>query len=177
MTELWRVKPDSAQFPDFYARYIDGIAVGDPPAVFGRQLADVLALFSPLSEMQALLRYAPGKWSLKEMVGHLSDCERILSMRALRFARGDAAELPGFDEDAYVAASAADTRELAALLAEFRHVREGTIALFDSFDALQLERRGVANGQAMSVRALGWVIAGHVEHHLDVVRERYLPSP
>jgi len=177
MTELWRIKPDSAQFPEFYARYIDGVAVGSPPAVFGRQRADVLALFSPLSEMQALLRYAPGKWSLKEMVGHLSDSERILSMRALRFARGDATELPGFDEDAYVAAAGSDARTLPELLTEFRHVRESTIALFDSLDEATLERRGPANGQVMSARALGWVIAGHVEHHLDVVRERYLPSP
>ncbi len=176
MSELWRIKPDAAQFPDYYARYIDGIAVGDPPAVFGRQLAELIGIFSPLSEMQALLRYAPGKWNLKEILGHLSDAERILATRALRFARGDASELPGFDEDAYVTASGATDRPLPDLITEFRHVRESSIALFDGLDAATHERRGVANGTLISVRAMGWVIAGHVEHHLSVIRERYLPS-
>jgi hypothetical protein len=176
MSELWRIKPDAAQFPEYYARYIDGIAVGSPPAVFGRQLAELIGLFSPLSEMQALLRYAPGKWNLKEILGHLSDAERILSMRALCFARGDGSELPGYDEDAYVAASGAGERPLPALLDEFRHVREATIALFDSLGADALERRGVANGTLISVRAMGWIIAGHAEHHLTVIRDRYLPG-
>ncbi len=176
MTELWRIKPDVAQFPEYYGRYIDGIAVGDPPAVFGRQLAELIGLFTPLSEMQALLRYAPGKWSLKEILGHLSDAERILSVRALRFARGDLSELPGYDEDAYVAASGAGERPLPVLIDEFRHVREATIALFDQLDAAALDCRGVANGTLFSVRAVGWIIAGHVEHHLTVIRERYLPT-
>lgn len=177
MAELWRMRPDAAQFPDHYAGYINRIAVGDPPAVFGRQLAEIMALLSPLGEAQALTRYAPGKWSLKELVGHLSDSERILAARALRFARGDGTELPAFDEDAYVAAAGSDLRPLADLLGEFRRVREASIALFDSFDATQLDRRGVANGGLFSVRAKGWIIAGHADHHLAVIRERYLPGP
>lgn len=174
MSELWQSRPDTSQFPEFYRRYVDRVEVGDPPAVFGRQLAEVLALLSPLGENQALLRYAPGKWSLKELVGHLSDCERILSTRALRFARGDATELPGFDEADFVAGANCDARALTELLDEFRRVREATIALFEPFDATQLERRGLANGALFSVRAQGWIIAGHVAHHLAVIRERYL---
>ena len=174
MSELWKQRPDGAQLSDYFARYVDQVEVGDPPAVFGRQLAEVLALLSPLGDSQALLRYAPGKWSIKELVGHLSDSERILSGRALRFARGDATELPSFDEDAYVADSLCDDQPLPQLLDEFRHVREATIALFEPLDATRLERRGVAGGTLVSVRALGWIIAGHTTHHLAVIRERYL---
>ncbi|MBM4116550.1 DinB family protein [bacterium] len=174
MSALWTHRPAADEHPAYYARYVERVEVGKPPAVFGRQLAQTLSLLESISEAQALTRYAPGKWSIKEVLGHIADSERILAMRALCIARGERAELPGFDENAYVAAAGFDARPWSALREELRRVREATIALFDGFTAEQLQRRGRANQGEFSVRALGWIIAGHEAHHLAVLRARYL---
>ncbi len=173
MSTLWSRRPAADEHPAYYTRYVEQVRVGKPPAVFGRQLAETFTLLEGLTEEQSLARYAPGKWSIKEVLGHLADSERILAMRALCIARGETAELPGFDENAYVAAAGFDARPWPALREELRRVREATIALFDGFDAAQLERRGRANQGEFTVRALGWIIAGHEAHHLGVLRERY----
>jgi hypothetical protein len=114
-----------------------------------------------------------GKWSVKEVVGHLSDGERVFSYRALRFARADATDLPGFEENEWVANANFDRRTLASLAAEFATVRAATLALFASLDGEELLRRGTANGQAVSVRALAALLVGHERHHVGLLRERY----
>lgn len=174
MSALWTRRPAVDEHPAYYNGYIERVEVGKPPAVFGRQLAQSLSLLEGISEAQSLTRYAPDKWSIKEVLGHIADAERIMAMRALCIARGEPAELPGFDENAYVAAAGFEARPWSALREDFRRVREATIALFDGFTVEQLERRGRANRGEFSVRALGWIIAGHEAHHLAVLRERYL---
>src|SRR4029077_5181557 len=119
-------------------------------------------------------RYAPGKWSIKEVIGHVSDAERVFSHRALRFARGDRTRLPGFDEKAYTPAGRFDARPLPDLAAELDAVRHATIALFAGLDSEALARRGPANNKEVSVRALAYIIAGHERHHVGILRERYL---
>jgi len=118
-------------------------------------------------------RYAAGKWSIKEVFQHITDTERILSYRALRFARKDATELAGFEENDYVAMAETERRPLSDILEEHSIVRTSTMALFRSFSPDMLVRTGIANGTMISVRALGWSIAGHTLHHMDIIQERY----
>lgn len=127
-----------------------------------------------ISEEQAAYRYAPGKWSVKEVVQHVIDCERIFQYRALCFARKDATALPGFDEDHYAAHSGADARSIADLRAEHDVLRASTVSLFRSFSDEMLLRKGLANERSFTVRALGWTIAGHALHHIHIIQQRYL---
>jgi len=119
-------------------------------------------------------RYAKGKWTIKEILAHLIDDERIYAYRALRFARNDRTELPGFEQDNYALESRANIRTIESLLKEFAAVRRSTIALFDSFDGEVLKRSGVASGNVMSVRAAAYHIAGHELRHINIIKERYL---
>ena len=127
-------------------------------------------------EQKLSYRYAEGKWTIKEILAHLIDDERIYTYRALRFARNDQTELPGFEQDTYAIESAANERSLDDLLEEFAAVRRSTIALFNSFDDRVLTRSGVASGNVMSVRAAAYHIAGHELRHLNIIKERYLPD-
>ena len=115
-----------------------------------------------------------GKWTIKELVQHIIDAERVLSYRALRFARRDATDLAGFEEDDYVKNSNGDTRDYNDLLVEFSAVRNATILLFNSFTDEALQRIGSASGSIISVRALGFIISGHLQHHLTIIKERYI---
>ena len=137
-------------------------------------LQETLATLQPLGEEHASHRYAPGKWTLREVIGHLTDAERVFAYRALRIARGDATPLPGFDHDAYVRAARFERRLLAEILEEFEHLRRSNLRLFGSFDEEDLSRRGTASGHGVSVRALLFITAGHERHHLRVIRERYV---
>jgi uncharacterized damage-inducible protein DinB len=137
------------------------------------QLAEVERLFGSLDDTAALARYAPGKWSIKEILGHLTDAERIFAYRLLRVARGDATPLPGFDEKAYVPAARFDERPLRALAAEFRAVRLSSVALASGIPSTSWSMVGQASGKPVSARALVYIIVGHVAHHLGVLRERY----
>lgn len=119
-------------------------------------------------------RYAPGKWSIKEVVQHVNDAERVFAYRALRFARNDATPLPAFEENHYARTSEADQRMLLDLWEEHRAIRRSTLQLFSSFTLPMLQRSGMAGGNAINVLSLGWVIAGHAEHHWEIIRERYL---
>ena len=127
-----------------------------------------------LPKARLLHRYAEGKWTIKEILGHIVDDERIYVYRALRFARNDSTELPGFEQDHYAQYSEANKREITDLLDEFALVRRSTIAFFKSLDNTALMRTGVANGNRVSVRALAYHIAGHELHHMNIIRERYL---
>lgn len=169
-------RPEPGTYPPYFDHYFHLVAPDvDPLDLLGRQPTALHQLLADITEEQAALRYAPGKWSIRQVVLHLADTERIFAYRALRFARADAQELPGFDEKHYAAQSAADDRPLASLLAEYAAVRQATLALFRSFTPAQLSRSGSANGRPVAVRALLYMIAGHEAHHAGVLAERYLP--
>jgi len=170
--------PAPEEYASFYAGYVAGVAGADVAALLERQPAALREACAGLSDEGARFRYAPGKWSIKEVVGHLCDVERVFSYRALRIGRGDATPLPGFDENAYAAAAGADDRPLEELLDEFVAVRASTLALLAGFGPEAWTRTGNANGHPMSLRAQVHVVAGHVRHHLRLLGERYgLPAP
>ena len=166
-------RPETDEVPAHFVGYIGKVTESDPIAVLASQIDVTAALLRGLSETDALKRYAPNKWSVKEIVGHLADTERIMAYRALRIARADETPLPGFDENAYVPPAKFDGRPLAALIADFRTVRAATLALFKSFDADAWIRRGTASGKPLSVRAIGYMIPGHERHHVEVLKTRY----
>ena len=138
------------------------------------QLADTIALLRPLTEEQAAYRYAEGKWSIKQVIGHLADTERIFVYRALRIARGDQTPLPGFNENVYVDQGAFDDRPLQSVLAEFEATRAATAAFFQGLPEPAWARMGTANDYPISVRALAFIVAGHELHHRALLQERYL---
>lgn len=137
-------------------------------------LETVLLFLESISEEKFEYRYAEGKWTIKEMILHIIDTERIFCYRALRIARKDQTSLPGFDQDAYVPPSNANERSIHSLLDEYKAVRQASITLFDSFREETLMRTGTASNSAISVRALGFILIGHENHHCEIIRERYL---
>jgi uncharacterized damage-inducible protein DinB len=147
----------------------------DFPSLLRNQIEETARLIGELGEENAPVRYAPEKWTVREVIGHLIDVERVLSYRALRIARGDTTVLPGFDENAYVPAANFEARSLASVMAEFRAVREATAALVEGLPETSAVRTGNVGSGQMSVRALLYLIAGHELHHLALLRERYLP--
>src|SRR2546422_8933199 len=170
-------RPTADEFFDYYGKYIEKVVGDDALSALSGQITGTVRLLRPLEEAKALHRYAPGKWSVKEVIGHLSDSERVFAYRALRIGRGDATPLAGFDETKYVPMASFDARPLADVLDEFQSVRTASIALFRSFDAAALGRRGTANDKTISVRALAWVLAGHELHHRGLLIERYGIGP
>lgn len=167
-------RPSGAEHSPYFGRYVSLVPDGWIVDTLRRQIGETLAFLSPLPDERARHRYAPGKWSVKEVVGHVADSERVFAYRALRFARGDATELPGFDEKQYTANAPFDQRPLADVLREFEAVRGATVALFQGLPDPAWDRSGVANGDPVTVRALAWIIAGHERHHRAVLAERYL---
>ena len=172
MSKLGR--PQASEYAPYYETYIRHVSDEDVQRALGAQIEATLATLRGVSEERSLLRYAPGKWSLREVVGHLCDAERVFAYRALRFARGDRKELQGFDQEPYVAAAHSDARPWAELLEELQLVRRTSVLLFRGFDDEAWQRSGVASGNEVTVRALGYTIAGHELHHMAIVRERYL---
>lgn len=167
-------RPAAHEYAPFYARYIEKVPEGDLPGLLEAQAEELNALLRDLDETKALHRYAPGKWSIKETLGHLADGERILSYRLLRIARGDATPLAGYEEDDYAKAGAFDQRSLADLLAEFQAVRRATLFLVRSLSPEAFARLGSANGNPVTAAALAHIIFGHVAHHIAILKERYL---
>jgi hypothetical protein len=167
-------RPGVDEYPAAFSDYVGRIADDeDIVAVLASQRDQVLAWLAGIDEGRGDYRYAPGKWSVKEVVGHLCDTERVFAYRALRIGRGDTTPLPSFDDQAYVAEVRAGDRSLADLSAEWGDVRRATTALFRHLPAVAWERRGIASDQPISVRALGYIIAGHVRHHLEILESRY----
>ncbi|MCG8467750.1 MAG: DinB family protein [Gemmatimonadetes bacterium] len=169
-------RPQPHEHDEYYSLYIDRVpdrpiadVLGEAPAA----LEELLASLRPEHETWA---YAPDKWSIRELLGHVIDSERVFSYRALHMARGDTADLPGMDQDVWAGASNAGDRPVADLLAEFRGLRAANTRLFTSFDDEISSRTGVASGYAFTVRALVFIIAGHEIHHRDVLRDRYLAA-
>jgi len=167
-------RPRIDEYAASFAGYVARIAEDeDVVAALASQLDQVLARLNRFPEARGDYSYAPGKWNVKEVVGHLSDTERVFAYRALRIGRGDTTPLPSFDDHAYVSEMRAGDRALADLAAEWGDVRRATIALFRNLPPAAWVRRGIASGQPISVRALAYIIAGHVRHHLEVLEARY----
>ena len=166
-------RPDASEYAPYYDKYVTHVADGDVIETLRRQAGEIDSLPRDFDEGRAGRGYAPGKWSVKQVVGHMADAERIFAYRALRIARGDRTPLPGFEQDDYVSGGDFDRRTLADLAAEFAAVRGATVRLFESFGAEAWGRRGVASDNEVSVRALAYITAGHAAHHLKVLRERY----
>ncbi|WP_243301461.1 DinB family protein [Geothrix oryzisoli] len=169
-------RPLPGEYAEGYAPYIAEAPEGDVLALLQGQMGEVAALFAGLSDTQGAFRYAPGKWSLKDLLLHLSDAERIFAYRCLRIGRGDSTPMPGFDEDAYAAAAQADARTMADLLADFRAVRTASLTLFRSLPDGAWLNQGTTNNRGITARCIPYIALGHAAHHLAVIRERYLPA-
>ena len=167
-------RPKPGEYNPYYDKYISLILGTDIVGTLAGQLPRTVALLSSLSERDGELRYAPGKWSLKEALGHLIDTERIMAYRALRIARGDRTPVAGFEQDDYVRDGPHATVRLADLVEEFKSVRAATVALFRNLRDEDWKRQGVANNDDITVRALAYIIAGHELHHRHIFEERYL---
>jgi hypothetical protein len=167
-------RPQSTEAAPYYFTYIDQVPGDDVMAVLESQLRQVPAFLSAISEEKSLHRYAPDKWSIREVWGHVNDCERMFVLRAFWFARGFDTPLPSFDQNVAVAAAASDQIALARHIEEFRSLREGTLALFHHLPEDAWDRTGTASGNPFTVRAIAWIAAGHVAHHRRVLEERYL---
>ena len=167
-------RPESSEYNSYYQQYIDLVKGENPIKALENQIIAMQAFLSEIPEEKENFTYAPNKWTIKEVIGHLSDTERIFGTRALRIARGDKTPMPGFEQNDYVAAANFSKRSFYNLVHEFSLIRESNIALFKTFDEQEISRIGVANGNEISVRAIIFVIAGHEIHHLNVIREKYL---
>jgi hypothetical protein len=170
-------RPLDAEAPSYLSGYIGEVAGDDPVAIAGAQLEEALRLFEGISEESSLHRYTEGKWSIREMLNHVTDTERSFAYRILWFARGFTAPMPGYDQDIGVAGAEADAVSWAAHVEEFRLVRLATISLLRNLPAEGWKRSGSStSGSFYTVRALAFVTSGHVAHHLTILRERYLRS-
>jgi hypothetical protein len=167
-------RPANAEFAAYYGKYIELVKGDDIVAALEQQLSATLALLRGLTETQGIHRYEPGKWSIKEVVGHVIDAERIFAYRALRIARNDQTPLAGFEQNGYVASANFDAAVLADLAAELELVRRSNLAMFRQFDPEAWQRRGTASEHPVSVRALAYIVAGHELHHVGLLRTRYL---
>jgi len=165
-------RPDPSEFAPFYAGYIGKVPDSGPTGLLRAQLGSLEKLRC-LSEDKANYAYADGKWTVKEVIGHVADGERVFSYRLTRIARGDSTPLPGFDENAWAKTAPHRKRRIADVVDEMIAVRRSTIALVESLDDATIANRGVANNNPVSARALCWIMAGHTQHHLDILRERY----
>jgi hypothetical protein len=166
--------PDLSRIPSFYHNYISQVTAPDLSSALAKHQQQLVAELKEIPGERWDYRYAEGKWSIKELVQHIIDGERVFCYRALRFARKDATELPGFDENLFNENAHADRRTKEDLIEELAAVQKASVLLFRSFDEDQLEASGVANGNAVYVRGIGFIIVGHALHHLNILKERYL---
>jgi hypothetical protein len=166
-------RPAASEAAPYYFTYIDQVPGDDPQAVLAAQLETAPALLSGISEEQSLHRYAPGKWSIRQLLNHVTDTERSLAFRALWFARGFDSALPSYDQEIAAAGAEADSIPWSAHVEEFRRVRLATVSLFANLPPAAWLRSGIASGNPFTVRALAFIIAGHFEHHRRILRERY----
>ncbi len=170
-------RPQTGDYAVYFEKYIALVPSGDFLDILRDQHETLLRRLTPLTEEQANFRYAPDKWSIKEIIGHLSDSERVFAYRLLCIARGDQTPLPSFEQDDYVRTANCSARKLSDILDEFSAVRESTVALIRSLDDAAWQRRGVANQKEITTQALAFIIAGHERHHSIILGERYLPAP
>jgi DinB family protein len=167
------IRPAASEYTPFHAEYVSAVPDGDILAIFRTNGNELDALFASVAEERGGYRYTEGKWSIREILGHIIDGERVLGYRALRAARGDATPLAGYDAEAYIGPAGSDARSLADLRTELRAVRESTRCFFASLPNEAWDRVGVTEGRAISVRALAYVIVGHAIHHMRMLVDRY----
>ncbi|HJU67632.1 MAG TPA: DinB family protein [Gemmatimonadaceae bacterium] len=167
-------RPPASEYAPYQAGYVASVPEGDIFEILSRQGAQFPDFLRSIGEARGGYRYAPDKWTIKEMIGHVNDTERVFSYRALRFARGDETPLASFDQDRYVPTGNFNARTLNSLADEFGHLRAATVDLYYHLDPDALARRGTASGFVVSVRAMAYVMAGHVVHHERILKERYL---
>ena len=170
-TEIGR--PGRDEYADYYHTYVGIVPSGSVVAHLQKQRDDITAFFEGLSEQRLDSRYQPDKWTMKEVLGHVIDSERVFADRAMRFARGDTTPLPGIDQNVLMERAEFQGRALGSMLSELHHLRSANLDLFESFSPEVLLRRGVASEVSFSVRSLVFIIAGHADHHLRVLKERY----
>jgi uncharacterized damage-inducible protein DinB len=168
------MKPEAGEFLPYYGGYIDLVAPGDIILALARQMPETQALLQALPASVGRYRYAPDKWSVNEMVGHVIDAERIFTARALRFSRADPTPLPSFEQDDYVRNASFDEFPLAELASELESLRRSTVLFFTHLSDDAWMRRGTASGAIVTVRALAYIIAGHELHHREMLTTRYL---
>ncbi len=169
-------RPEPREAAEYYFTYISQVPSGDIRQVLTSQAQDILPLFEAITEVRAAHRYAPDKWTIRQVLSHVNDTERVFATRAMWFARALPEPQPSFDQVVAIANADADARSWASHVAEFKAVRSATLALFNDLPAAAWSRRGVASGHEVTVRALAFITAGHLVHHARVLRERYLPS-
>jgi len=165
-------RPDPSEYAPYYERYVALVPEHEILTSMRSDLAETVSFLSGVPEEESCLRHPPYTWSVKEVVGHLTDSERIFGYRALRFARDDSTPLPGFDENSYARVAEFDRQPLRDLLAEFEAVRRSHLSLFGNLTDVAWTRRGTANGNGVSVRALAYIIVGHQRHHVAILRRR-----
>ena len=166
-------RPSEGDYAPFYAAYIKNVP-DDAIKAFGEQLHTTNTFFKSIPEDKIDYRYAEGKWSIKEIVGHLIDNERVMSYRALAISRNEKQSLPGFDENDYIRESNYSKRDYSDLVEELKKVRESNLLMFKNFSEEILDRRGIANNSEVTVRAILFIITGHELHHINIIKERYL---
>jgi uncharacterized damage-inducible protein DinB len=169
-------KPETNEYPPYYKEYVNNVPEGELLHILDDQQKETMNLLRDLSEEMAQYQYAPGKWTIKEVIGHITDTERIMCYRLLCIARGEQEMLPGYNDDEYVRRGQFNRFSLSDLLHHQALVRQHTILLLSSMDDEALRRRGNANGSEVTARALGYIIAGHEIHHLRLIKDRYLSS-
>ena len=165
--------PEAGEYAPAFANYIANVTEDDVVAALETQSRETAALLARIDETKASYRYEPGKWSVKEVIGHLTDGERVFAYRALAIARGDKASLPGFDENEYAQNANFDARSMRSVAEEYAAARAATLTMFRGFPDEAWQRRGTANNNTVSVRAIAHIFLGHERHHLRVLRERY----
>lgn len=169
-------RPDPSEYAAPFARYVDRVPETGILAALSRQAAETAKLLASIDDARGGYRYAPDKWSIRQVVGHMEDAERVFAYRALTIGRGDATPLPGFDENHWMESAPFEATTLKQRADNFALVRRTTIALLETFDDAAWDRKGTANDALISVRALAYITAGHERHHVSILRERYLPQ-
>ena len=167
-------RPESKEYAEYFSTYIEKVPGSDILNYLEHQRASAVSLINQIDESKGDFRYEPGKWTLKELLGHIVDAERVFSYRALVFSRNDATPLPGFDQEPWARHANYNQISMREIAAEFDCLRRSTIFLFRHLDAAAWDRKGIANEKSMTTRAAAYVIAGHTEHHLGILKSRYL---
>lgn len=166
-------RPEKSEYAEYYEKYVS-LVNGDILSVLKQNKTETQNILTKISEEKSLFRYAEGKWSIKELLGHIIDTERIFAYRALRFARNDQTPIEGFDQDPYIENANFDNCKFTDLIAEFALIREANILMFQNLPENAWMRFGIASDNPVSVRALAFMLAGHEQHHINILKERYL---
>lgn len=167
-------RPEKNEYAEYYHKYVEKVPQGNIVDVLDDQLNSIVNFFSRITEEKSKHRYAPGKWSIKEVLGHIMDAERVFAYRVLRFSRGDEKSLLSFDENQYISNSTYDSVPLQLIVEEFSYIRKANIRMFKNLSDEMWMKKGIASNNPVTVRGLAYIIAGHAQHHINVIEERYL---